>query len=170
VSTNIPQHPQPEPRGSATLATVLATGFGSGLSPVAPGTAGTLVAVPFGYLLLACLAGQPLAQCAAVLAASAVAIWSAGVAAPGFGLKDPGQIVVDEIAGYLVTVALLPAGWKSLAAGFLLFRLFDIWKPPPCRQAERLPGGLGIVADDLLAGLYANLTIRILCALGILSL
>lgn len=167
MSTNIPDD---QPRGATTLAVVLATGFGSGLSPFAPGTAGTVVAVPFGYLLLTCLAGQPLAQCAAVVAASVIAIWAAGVAAPRFGLKDPGQIVVDEIAGYLVTVALLPAGWKTLAAGFLLFRLFDIWKPPPCRRAEALPGGVGIVADDLVAGLYANLTIRILCGLGMLSL
>jgi phosphatidylglycerophosphatase A len=145
----------------------LATGFGSGYSPVAPGTAGTLVALPFGWLLWSL---GPAAQIVVILLATAVAIWSAGIAAPAFGLKDPGQIVVDEIVGLLVTVALLPAGWVTLAAGFLAFRVFDVVKPPPCRNLERLPGGVGIVADDLMAGLYANLTLRILCAAGILSL
>jgi phosphatidylglycerophosphatase A len=116
------------------------------------------------------LGATPAVQIAAVLAGSAVAIWAAGVAAPVFGLKDPGQIVVDEMAGYLVTVALLPAGWPTLVAGFLLFRLFDIVKPPPCRWAEGLPGGVGIVADDLLAGVYANVSLRILCGFGLLSL
>ena len=153
-------------RAATTVATWLATGFGSGFSPLAPGTAGTLVAVPLALLMPAGYVAQSL-----VLAGvSAVAIWSAGVAARRFGLKDPGQIVVDEIAGYLVTVAFLPAGWTTLAVGFVLFRLFDIVKPPPCRWAESLPGGLGIVADDLLAGVYANLSIRILCISGILSL
>jgi len=162
-------HSQPNEEdggGLATLATWLATGFGSGFSPVAPGTAGTLVAIPFALLLPA----GYLAQTLVIAGVTALAIWSAGVAARRFGLKDPGQIVVDEIAGYLVTVAFLPSGWLTLAVGFVLFRLFDIVKPPPCRWAETLPGGLGIVADDLLAGVYANLVIRILCISGILSL
>ncbi|MFN2427508.1 MAG: phosphatidylglycerophosphatase A [Candidatus Binatia bacterium] len=149
------------------LAVVLATGFGSGLSPFAPGTAGTLVAVPLALLLLP--AGF-FAQALVVAVVIAASIWSAGVAAPTFGLKDPGQIVVDEIAGFFVTVAFLPTSWTTLAAGFLLFRLFDIWKPPPCRWAETLPGGLGIVSDDLLAGLYANFVIRVCAFFGILSL
>jgi phosphatidylglycerophosphatase A len=146
--------------------TWIATGFGSGLSPVAPGTAGTLVAIPLAMLLPAGF----FAQAVAIAAVTVLAIWSAGVTAERLGLKDPGQIVVDEIAGYLVTVAFLPATWRTLAAAFVLFRLFDIAKPPPCRWAETLPGGLGIVADDLMAGVYANLVIRILCVSGILSL
>lgn len=150
------------------LAVVLATGFGSGYSPFAPGTAGTAVAVPLGALLLATVPGWP--QVLVIAAVAAVSIWAAEVAAPVFGLKDPGQIVVDEIAGYLVTVALLPPGWATLAAGFFAFRVFDIVKPWPCRRAEALPGGIGIVADDLLAGVYANLSLRILCASGLLSL
>jgi len=149
------------------LAILLATGFGSGLSPFAPGTAGTLVAVP---LVLVLMPAGWFAQAVVLALVAAAAIWSAGVAAPTFGLKDPGQIVVDEIAGFFVTVAFLPPGWLTLVVGFFLFRLFDIWKPPPCRRAEALPGGLGIVADDLLAGVYANLTIRLLCVSGILSL
>jgi phosphatidylglycerophosphatase A len=147
---------------------VLATGFGSGLSPAAPGTAGTAVAVPLAALALA---GQgPQVHALAVVAVTAVAVWSAGVAAPRFGLKDPGQIVVDEVAGFFVAMAFLPVTPVTLAAAFLLFRAFDIAKPPPCRQAEGFPGGIGIVADDLLAGLYANLSIRALAGLGIFSL
>lgn len=161
-------HPEPSRASFAeTVATVLATGFGSGLSPVAPGTAGTLVAVPLGYVLTVS-AGAAL-QAAAIVAATGVAVWAAGVAAPRFGLKDPGQIVVDEIAGYLVAVAFLPAGWPTLVAGFFLFRLFDILKPPPCRRLEALPGGLGIVADDVMAGVYANLALRLWGSLQILS-
>lgn len=155
------------PAGSAAkLAAVLATGFGAGYSPFAPGTAGTLVAVPLALLLPAAAPAQ-----AAVLAfVIAVSIWSADVTARRVGLKDPGLIVADEIAGFFVSVAFLPLSWTTLGAGFLLFRLFDIAKPPPCRQAEALPGGLGVVADDLLAGVYSNLVLRGLCAAGVLSL
>lgn len=168
MTTPTPAEHNPEDATVATrVALALATGFGSGLFPVAPGTAGTLVAVPLVLALMPAAAPGQLVVLAAVIALS---IWSADVAAPRFGLKDPGQIVVDEIAGFFVTVAFLPATWTTLAAGFVLFRLFDIAKPPPCRRAEALPGGLGIVADDLLAGVYANLSIRLLCFLGVLSL
>jgi phosphatidylglycerophosphatase A len=160
----------PEPAGAgappSAVATFIATGFGSGYSPFAPGTAGTLVAVPLAMLMPEGFLAQALVLTVVVM----LAIWSAHAAAPTLGLKDPGQIVVDEIAGFLVTVAMLPAGWSTWAAGFVAFRLFDIWKPPPCRRLEALPGGVGIVADDLMAGLYANLSLRILCATGVLSL
>ena len=163
-------HPDSPPASPVTaLATFLATGFGSGFSPVAPGTAGTLVAVPLGYFVTVTLAAGPVLQALVIVLLSALAIWSAGVTALRLGLKDPGQIVIDEIAGYFVSLAFLPAGWTTLAAAFVFFRLFDILKPPPCRRAEALPGGVGIVADDLLAGVYANLAIRALCFLEILS-
>lgn len=145
----------------------LATGLGSGYSPVAPGTAGTVVAVPLAALMLTAAAGV---QLAILAAAALVAVWSAGVAVARTGIKDPSTVVIDEVAGYLVAVALLPTGWPTLAAGFVLFRFFDITKPPPCRQAEALPGGLGVVADDLVAGLMANMVLRGLCMAGILSL
>jgi phosphatidylglycerophosphatase A len=148
------------------LAIFLATGFGSGYSPIAPGTAGTLVAIPIAMLM----PGGFLAQAIFLAIVIKLAVWSADAAAPTFGLKDPGQIVVDEIAGFLVTVAMLPPGWKLWVAGFVAFRLFDIVKPPPCRRIEALPGGVGIVGDDLMAGVYAQLSLRILCATGILSL
>jgi phosphatidylglycerophosphatase A len=167
--THEPHDPTGTQRGSA-LARVLATGFGSGFFPVAPGTAGTIVAVPLAFLTLGPLSGRLVAQAVVVAIVVALAVWSADAAAPTFGLKDPGQIVVDEIAGYFVSVAFLPVGVVTLLAGFALFRLFDIVKPPPCRWAESLPGGLGIVADDLLAGVYSNLAIRILSISGVLSL
>jgi len=163
--------PADEPRNAAVRAAMfLATGFGSGYSPVAPGTAGTIVAMPLGWLMLGTLGGHPLMELVTVAAVSALAIWSAELAAPAFGLKDPGQIVVDEIAGFLVSVLFLPAGWTTLVTAFVLFRVFDVVKPPPCRRLERLPGGLGIVADDLAAGVYANISAKILCSSGILSL
>jgi len=160
--------PQQGERTGGTLAMWLATGFGAGLSPVAPGTMGTVVAVPLGYLFSSWLG--PTGQILCLAAVVAVAIWSADLAARRLELKDPGQVVVDEITGYLVSVALLPPGWITLLAAFVLFRIFDIAKPPPCRWAEGLPGGTGIVADDLVAGMYANLVLRILCVSGILSL
>ena len=163
----MPEFSREERAPVSRAAVIVATGFGAGYAPFAPGTFGTLVAVPLGWLLLG---AGPVVQLVLVAVAAAIAIRAADIAAPEFRLKDPGQIVVDEIAGFLVTVALLPAGWRTLAAGFLLFRVFDVLKPPPCRRAEMLPGGLGVVADDLMAGLYANISLRILCASGVLSL
>ena len=165
----MPERTEPKTH-SGGIAVRIATGFGAGFAPVAPGTAGTLLAVPLGWLMVSFLGAHAWLQAISVAAASAIAVWSADRAAAAFGVEDPGEIVVDEMAGFLVAVALLPAGWKTLVAAFTLFRLFDITKPPPCRSAESLAGGLGIVADDLVAGLYANIFIRILCASGILSL
>jgi phosphatidylglycerophosphatase A len=91
--------------------------------------------------------------------------WSAGVAERHFGKHDPGQVVIDEVAGMLITLFLNPAGWFSAAVGFLLFRAADIVKPFPARRFERLPGGLGIMADDVMAGIYANLALRVILAL-----
>lgn len=154
---------------STRLATAIATGLGAGFSPVAPGTAGTIVAVPLGWAMLEATAASPSLQLPFLAAVTAVAVWSAGVAATRLGLKDPGQVVVDEVAGYLVTVAFLPASWTTLLAGFVLFRLFDITKPPPCRRAEALPGGVGIVADDVMAGIYANLALQTVTWAGFFS-
>jgi phosphatidylglycerophosphatase A len=91
-----------------------------------------------------------------------VAIWTAGEAEKLFQKRDDGRITVDEIAGQWLALLLLPGGWVVGGVAFLLFRLFDIWKPWPARLAERLPGGLGVVADDLVAGLYANLAGQLL--------
>jgi phosphatidylglycerophosphatase A len=145
----------------ASFARFVATAAYIGYAPVAPGTFGTLPAVALAPLL-ATLQSASLAGYLAVLAATvAVAVWAAARTAAEEGLRDPGIIVVDEIAGYLVAVAFLPATPAVLIAGFVLFRFFDIAKPPPVRQAERLPGGVGVVADDLMAGIYANAIIRL---------
>ncbi len=133
-----------------------ATGAGSGYSPVAPGTAGSAV----GLLLWAGVRGLPIGAYLAVVAAvTLVGVWSSGRAEKIFATKDDGRITIDEVAGMLLSLAWLPAGTPWLWAGgvgFLLFRLFDIIKPPPARAAEALGGGWGVMTDDLVAALYAN--------------
>ncbi|MBI2346336.1 MAG: phosphatidylglycerophosphatase A [Deltaproteobacteria bacterium] len=131
----------------------LACGFGAGNVPLIPGTVGTL----WGVVLAAALAPLPVGHFVIVTIVFVVfAAWLADQALPQFDSRDPKAIVVDEVAGYLVT--LVGHGWSGGLAllAFVLFRLFDIGKPPPCRRLERLPGGVGIVADDVMAGLYAN--------------
>jgi phosphatidylglycerophosphatase A len=144
------------------LAFVLATGFGSGYSPIAPGTAGSAVGLLFvwgmSYLGLA-------GQLGAVLVVSVLSIIAADIVARSTGLKDPGLIVADEIAGMMLTMVAIPLTATSLVLGFVLFRVMDVVKPPPARQFEKFKGGIGIVADDLMAGVYAHLALR-----GLLSL
>lgn len=138
----------------------LAFGFGSGLSPFAPGTAGTLAAIPL-YLLLVQLPwwGYGLV----LLAISLAGIWICGESSRRLGVHDHGGIVWDEFAGFLLTMIAAPPGWVWVVAGFFLFRLFDIWKPWPVRIVDRdVPGGLGIMLDDILAGVYAWLTLQLL--------
>ncbi len=132
----------------------LATGAGSGYFPVASGTFGSLVGLALWVPLMGL---SPLAYAAALAAVTAVGIWAAGRAEQLFGGHDDGRITIDEVAGMLLSLAWLPARPEVAGVGFLLFRLFDIWKPFPARAAERLPGGLGVMADDLVAGAYANL-------------
>ena len=139
------------------LAFVLATGFGSGYSPFAPGTAGSAVGLFFvwGMSFLG-LTGQVVAT----LVITGLSMLAADIVAKSVGLKDPGLIVADEIAGMMVTMIAVPITLKSALIGFVLFRVMDVVKPPPARQFERLKGGVGIVADDLMAGIYANLALR----------
>lgn len=135
----------------------LATGFGSGYSPFAPGTAGSVVGLVFAWLV----SGQPLlGQIAALVVATGLAIWSADVVSKAVGRKDPGIVVSDEIAGVMLTMIAIPWTTLSAAAGFFLFRVMDVLKPPPARGFERFPGGWGIVADDLMAAVYAHLALR----------
>ena len=132
---------------------LLAFGFGAGCSPRAPGTMGTLVAVAI-YLPLASL--DWFTYLLVVVAISAFGVWLCGRAAAELGVHDHPGIVWDEIAGYLVTMIAAPAGWAWLVVGFVLFRLFDIWKPWPIGWLDRhVHGGAGIMLDDLLAGLFA---------------
>ncbi|MBO0614708.1 MAG: hypothetical protein RL122_2566 [Pseudomonadota bacterium] len=141
----------------------LAFGFGSGLSPFAPGTAGTLAAIPL-YLLLVQLPFW--GYVAVLLVMSLVGIWICGESSRRLGVHDHGGIVWDEFAGYLLTMLAAPAGWVWMVVGFCLFRLFDIWKPWPVRRVDReVSGGFGIMFDDILAGIYAWLALQVLARL-----
>ena len=132
---------------------LLALGLGSGLSPRAPGTAGTLVAVPLAALACTLSLGAYLALCAVLFLAG---IWICGRTARSLGVHDHPSIVFDEVVGFLVTMAGAPCGVLWWVAGFVLFRCFDILKPWPVRVLDRrVHGGLGIMLDDLVAGLMA---------------
>lgn len=138
------------------LALMVATWFGCGYAPIAPGTAGSLGAIVPAWLLSHYFGWPVYVWPIAAVAVSVPGIWAAGVTATHAGKKDPGLVVVDEVAGQWLTLAGAQAfNWKIGLIAFVLFRAFDIWKPPPVRQLERLPGGTGIVADDLMAGVYA---------------
>lgn len=138
---------------------LLAFGFGAGYSPVAPGTMGTLVAVPL-YLLL-----QPLSlfeYLGVVFAISIIGIFICGMASEEMGGHDHPGIVWDEIAGYLVTMIAAPTGWPWVVAGFVLFRFFDILKPWPIGAIDKqVHGGLGIMLDDILAGIFSLILLQI---------
>ncbi|MEE4173274.1 MAG: phosphatidylglycerophosphatase A [Xanthomonadales bacterium] len=128
----------------------LALGFGSGLSPVAPGTAGTLVAVPLAWALKGLPFGAYLALLGVFLVMGA---WLCGRVGSRIGVTDHGALVWDEFVGYWLAVALVPRHWGWLLAGFVLFRILDIFKPWPIRALERrVPGGWGVMLDDVLAG------------------
>jgi phosphatidylglycerophosphatase A len=98
-----------------------------------------------------------------VLIVTALGIWASGYAERVYGEKDPHRVVIDEIAGFFVAVFLLPWDWRWIGAAFFLFRLFDVWKPWPIRRLQALPGGWGIMVDDLLAGTYTGLLLHAVC-------
>jgi phosphatidylglycerophosphatase A len=128
------------------IVVALATGLYAGYIPIAPGTFGTLVAIPFSFFLAVL---GPLEAIVFLAIFFGVAVWIAGEAEKIFQTKDSGLIVIDEMAGLLVTLYGIPLNVTSLAAGFLLFRLFDITKPFPIRRLETiLPGGWGVVGDE----------------------
>jgi phosphatidylglycerophosphatase A len=138
------------------LALLVATVAGAGYAPVAPGTVGSAVGIAL-YLATRTLSWQ--AQGALILSVTCIGLWAAGVAAEHFGREDPGQVVVDEVAGQLVTLFATGVGLRGALLGFFVFRVFDVLKPWPANRFERLPGGLGIMADDLMVGLYGNLVV-----------
>ncbi len=141
-----------------SLARVVATGLGSGYAPFAPGTAGSALALVLFWPLAHASWGVQLAACAMV---TVVGTAAADRLARQLGVKDPGLVVVDEVAGQWLTLTGLPFTPVVAAAGFLLFRLMDMVKPWPARDLERLPGGFGIMADDLAAGIYARLLLGV---------
>jgi phosphatidylglycerophosphatase A len=135
---------------------VLGTWFGAGLLPVMPGTWGSLAALPCAWAIRSLSGVSELAITAIIV--FAVGCWAAGALAKTSGVKDPGAIVIDEVVAQWVVLLPAPLDPVSYAAAFLLFRIFDIWKPWPARWADRrVHGGLGIMLDDLLAAVYAVL-------------
>jgi phosphatidylglycerophosphatase A len=131
-----------------------------GFAPVAPGTVGSAAAIPLFLLLRS--AGSPwleVAVCGVIVVAGA---WSARLAERALGVEDPGPVVIDEVVGMLVSLLFLPGTWPVILAAFIAFRVFDIVKPWPAGRLEHVPGGWGVMADDVMAGVYANLTIQVL--------
>lgn len=158
--------------GSAPLwATLIATFFGAGRLKPGPGTWGSLATLLVWAVLSHFLPRASIipVNIALAILAVAVGIPAATRVARASGLKDPQFVVIDETAGQLITLIGAPLAWKSFLAGFILFRAFDIVKPPPVRQLERLPGGTGIVVDDVGAGLYALLVMHLLLHSGLLT-
>lgn len=137
----------------------IATGFGVGYSPIAPGTLGTLVAIPIYYFLSEI--PSPLYEITLV-GFFFLAVWISENAEIFFGKKDDQRIVIDEMIGFLITMLWIPKTIHFILIGFFLFRFFDILKPFPIRRLEtRLKGGWGVVLDDVLAGVYANIILQI---------
>jgi len=151
-----------------SLAKALATALGAGYSPIAPGTCGTLVTVPLAWALAPLVAWQFLLIAAAI---TGVGIWAAHRADLAWGSHDSGRIVIDEVAGYLITVAFVDrSSGVALAIGFLVFRFLDITKPPPVRWLDdNLPGGWGVVLDDVAAGVMGAALMAGLAHFGALA-
>lgn len=147
--------PNPESR-IPVLSLAVATVLGIGYVPIAPGTFGSAA----GLLLWWILPASPMANAVAIVSIFAVGSWSGTVAERHFGRTDPGQVVIDEVLGMLMTLFMNPAGWRGALAGFFLFRIFDVIKPYPSNRLERLHGGVGVMADDAMAAVYANLVLR----------
>lgn len=142
------------------LAVFLATASYCGYFPIAPGTAGS--AAGLIVYLLVWWTGSPIVETALIALTFAAGTWAATRAERFFGGIDPGPVVIDEVLGMLITLAFIPVGWTAALAGFVLFRVFDVIKPYPANRLEKLHGGFGIMADDAMAGIYANLSLRAL--------
>ena len=137
----------------------VATGGYAGYAPVAPGTVGSVV----GLLVVVGLryVDVPFLELGVLVGVTILGVWASGVGERHAGQEDPGIVVIDEIAGMLLTLIGVSLTWSTAIVGFLAFRMFDIFKPFPVSSAERLPSGTGIMADDLVAALYASLTLRL---------
>jgi phosphatidylglycerophosphatase A len=152
-------------------ATLVATFFGAGRLRPGPGTWGSAAAALIWVALATRIpaAWQPEVLAGMATIAIAVGIPAATRAARASGVKDPQFVVIDEVAGQWITLLFAGGAWKTLLAGFILFRGFDILKPPPVRQLERLPEGTGIVVDDVAAGIYALAVLQLLIHFGLLT-
>jgi phosphatidylglycerophosphatase A len=141
------------------LAVFIATVGYSGYFPIAPGTVGSLAGLVF-YLLV-WWSRSPVVEAGLIVVLFAAGVWAGTTAERYFGGIDPGPIVIDEVVGMLITLAFIPVGPSGALLGFVLFRIFDVVKPYPAGRLERLHGGLGVMADDAMAAIYANLTLRV---------
>ena len=145
-----------------TAGVILATFFGAGYFPLAPGTVGSLAALGLACGLHHFLAVPAWAMLVFAVLLFAPACWASDVAEDHFGGKDPSRVVVDEVVGQWLTLAAAdPSRWQHWLAAFVLFRFFDIAKPGPLRRLERIPGGLGVVLDDVAAGLCGMMVLLI---------
>ena len=142
------------------LAVFIATAGYCGYFPFAPGTVGS--AAGLLVYLLVWWTHSPLVEIGLIVALFALGVWAGTRAEQYFGGIDPGAVVIDEVVGMLITLAFIPVGWSGALTGFLLFRMFDVFKPYPAGRFERLHGGLGVMADDAMAAVYANLSLRVL--------
>jgi phosphatidylglycerophosphatase A len=158
-------------RRAPLWATLVATLFGAGRLKPGPGTWGSVATVLLWAFASSRIpvASRTWATIIAAIAVTLVGIPAATLVVRASGLKDPQFVVVDEVAGQLVTLIAVPLAWKTFLAGLILFRVFDIWKPFPIRRLERLPEGTGIVVDDLGAGFYALSIMHLLLHFGLLS-
>jgi phosphatidylglycerophosphatase A len=144
---------------------LLALGFGTGCAPKMPGTIGTLVGILFYFPLVYLSSAYPSSPVyiGVTIALFLLGIWLCDVTANHLGVHDHGGIVWDEIVGFLITMAMVPPDWQFVLLGFVLFRLFDIWKPWPISWLDnRVSGGLGIMLDDVLAGIYALIMLQLI--------
>jgi phosphatidylglycerophosphatase A len=142
------------------LAVFIATAAYCGYAPIAPGTVGS--AAGLVVYLLVWWTQSPILEIALIVFLFAIGVWSGTIAERYFGGIDPGPVVMDEVVGMLITLAFIPVSWTGALAGFVLFRIFDVIKPFPAGRLERLHGGLGVMADDAMAAVYANLSLRLL--------
>ncbi len=170
------------------VALAIATGFGLGYLPKAPGTWGSLLGIFLAWVAVRASSAQPAAglfpsliswtdfllfEAGLIVVVSLLGLWASGRVASHLGRHDPSIVVVDEVAGQLIaylglaTTTTFALNWQYLLAGFILFRVFDIWKPFPARLAESFPGGVGIMADDWIAGLYAAFALGLARQLGL---
>ena len=141
------------------LAVFVATAGYTGYFPFAPGTVGS--AVGLVVYLLVWWTESTVVEVALIVALFAAGVWAGTTAERYFGGVDPGPIVLDEVVGMLITLAFIPVGWSGALAGFVLFRIFDVIKPWPAARFEELHGGLGVMADDAMAAVYANVSLRL---------
>ncbi len=149
---------------TSRMSLAVATALGVGYVPFAPGTFGSLAGLVL-YLGVRA-SGQPAVELAAVVIVFLLGAWAATAAEAHFGHIDPGPVVIDEVLGMLVTLALVPVSVTGALVGFVLFRVFDVLKPPPCNTLEALPGGWGVMSDDFMAAVYAHLCVRLLAWLA----